>query len=43
MHTGDSTGIDATQVKVDLVATVLMKVREVEHMGGVWIGVNVFG
>lgn len=42
MHTGDSTGIDATQVKVDLVATVLMEMGEVEHVGGVWIGVNVF-
>lgn len=43
MHASDSTGIDATQVKVDLVATVLMEVGEVEHVGGVWIGVDVFG
>ena len=43
MHASDSTGIDATQVKVDLVATVLMEVGEVEHVGGVWIGVEVFG
>lgn len=43
MHTGDSTGIDATQVKIDLVATILVKVGEVEHVGGVWVGVDVFG
>lgn len=43
MHAGDSTGIDATQIKIDLVATVLVEVREVEHVGGVWVGVNVFG
>ena len=43
MHASDSTGIDATQVKVDLVATVLMEVGEVEYVGGVWIGVDVFG
>lgn len=43
MHASDSTGIDATQVKVDLVATVLMEVGEVEHVDGVWIGVDVFG
>ena len=43
MYTGDSTGIDATQVKIDLVATILVEVGEVEHVGGVWVGVNVFG
>ena len=43
MHASDSTGIDATQVKVDLVATVLMEVGEVEHVGGVWIGIDMFG
>lgn len=37
MHTGDSTGIDATQVKIDLVATILVEVGEVEHVGGVWV------
>lgn len=43
MHTGDSTGVDTTKIKIDLVATVLVEVREVEHVGGVWVGVNVFG
>lgn len=43
MHAGNSTGIDAAQIKVDLVSTVLMEVGEVEHVGGVWIGVDVFG
>ena len=43
MHTCDSTGIDATQVKIDLVATILVEVGEVEHVSGVWVGVNVFG
>lgn len=43
MHAGDSTSIDAAQVKIDLVATILVEVGEVEHVGGVWVGVNVFG
>lgn len=42
MHTGDSTGVDTTKIKINLVATVLMEMGKVEHMGGVWIGVNVF-
>lgn len=43
MHAGNSTGIDAAQIKIDLVAAILMELREVEHVGGVWIGVDVFG
>lgn len=43
MHAGNSTGIDAAQIKIDLVATILVEVGEVEHVGGVWVGVNVFG
>ena len=43
MHTGDSTGVDTTKIKINLVATVLMEMGEVEHMSGVWVGVNVFG
>lgn len=43
MHTGDSTGVDTTKIKINLVATVLMEMGKVEHMGGVRIGVDVFG
>lgn len=35
MHTGDSTSIDTTKIKIDLVATILVEVGEVEHVGGV--------
>lgn len=42
MHTGDSAGVDATKIKVDLVTTILMEVGEVEHMGGIWISIDMF-
>ena len=43
MHTGDSAGVDTTKIKVDLVSTVLVEVGEVEHMGGVWVSIDMFG
>ena len=42
MHTGDSAGVDATKIEVDLMSTVLVEVGEVEHMGGIWISIDMF-
>ena len=42
MHTGDATGVDTTKIKINLVATILVEVGEVEHMGGVRISIDMF-
>ena len=42
MHTGNMAGVDAAKIKIDLVATILVEVGEVEHVGRVWVSIDMF-
>lgn len=42
MHAGNMAGIDAAKIKIDLMSTVLIEVGEIEHVGGVWVSIDMF-